>query len=352
MTNQSPTAIINPRYKNKIITCFKAFFQQEQKELLKINYWGNDICNKLSSFSIRGKLIRGCLVCFTIEAYSHKLSQTAIKTAAAVELFHSSLLIHDDIIDNDSHRRGQKTIYEQYNSLQSNIQNKNGEFGKQMGICAGDIGFFWAMRLLQEINNTKIATLCVNELIKVGIAQMQDIYFGYIQKPIKRKEIENVYLYKTARYSFSLPFILGGIISKISKSEMEKLENLGEMMGLLFQIKDDELNIFGDLTASGKPVGSDIRENKKTFYYYWLFQKVNSIEKLKLLQIFGNKHMTLDDFSYVKKLIDSYKIQNIIIDKIDILNKRIQNNISHLSMSNEYKNGLLQLLQFIIERNG
>lgn len=343
-------SITDPRYTKAIINCIQSFMRQEQKHLSQINRWGTDICDKLSSFSISGKMLRGNFICYISEAYSHTLSDTSVIVAAALELFHSSLLIHDDIIDNDSYRRGQKTIFEQY-KISYQIPPTS-DFGKQMGICVGDAGFFMAMKLLHQITNTEVGLLFANELINVVVGQMQDIYFSYILTPVKQDEIEKVYLYKTARYSFSLPFVLGATIAKISKTEIEKLQYLGETMGLLFQIKDDELNLFGNMTSSGKPVGSDIRENKKTLYYYWLFKKANTKERQKLLQIFGNKNITQYDIHYVKKLICNYKIQNIIKNKILLLNKKAEKIIRLLSMSHKYKNGLLQLLQFITERNG
>ena len=72
--------------------------------------------------------------------------------------------------------------------------------------------------------------------------------------------------YKTGRYSFSLPLLAGAMLADAPAELRGKLETFGESIGLLFQIRDDELGLFGDERELGKPVGSDVREGKKTHH--------------------------------------------------------------------------------------
>src|SRR5258708_9868215 len=126
-------------------------------------------------------MLRGSLVLFLSECYTGKITEDAVRIASAMELFHSSLLIHDDIMDNDTQRRGYQTIFAQYQSLGEKKKLLDPRhFGESMGICTGDISFFLAFQLLSSIGDSsikqRIIDVYMNEMISVGLAQMQDVY--------------------------------------------------------------------------------------------------------------------------------------------------------------------------------
>lgn len=346
--------MLNPVYKQQIILFLEDFFAKKQDTFANINEWGSDVSEKLFRFIVQGKMIRGSLVLFFHEVYQGEVTEDAIKVATAIELLHSSLLIHDDIMDNDSMRRGQQTIFAQYQSLaerENFLQARH--FGESMGMSVGDIGFFLAMQLvgsIQHASRHNIIDLCMQELMQVGLAQMQDVYFGYRTDQVTEKEIEKVYLYKTGRYTFSLPMMLGAFLANQDKKNIHQLEALGEALGLLFQLKDDELSLFGSQAVTGKPEGSDIRENKKTFYRFYLFEKASSEEKQTLEMIFGNEHLTLEQFQYVKKCIADLHIQEMLDKKIQHLQQLAEESILSLEVSHENKKQLLQILTDITQR--
>ncbi len=107
-----------------------------------------------------------------------------VRAAAALEIFHSALLIHDDIMDNDRLRRGFRTIFAQYENLGTRGRAGDPErFGRSMGLCAGDVGFFIATDIVARLpleaeRRTALQALLARELAYVGLAQMQDVTFG------------------------------------------------------------------------------------------------------------------------------------------------------------------------------
>lgn len=118
---------------------------------------------------------------------------------------------------------------------------------------------------------------------------MTDMHYGLSNEEPTLEEIKNMYLQKTARYSFSLPFVLGASFSQAPQNDTKKLLQLGEYVGLCFQLKDDQLKLIGSEKEVGTDIGSDVRENKKTLIRYWLFHNSNSSEKQNLSMIFGKK---------------------------------------------------------------
>jgi geranylgeranyl diphosphate synthase type I len=213
------------------------FLDGEKENFKKINFWGEDLIEKLKKFVVAGKTIRGTLVFLSSEMFDFYDEKTILPAAAAMELIQSSLLIHDDIMDRDLKRRGIKSVFATYLPIAQKEKFPDPfHFAASMGICAGDIGFFLAFKL---INSLPLKEKIADVIIQVGLGQMADAYWGYKKETPKLADIEKIYLYKTARYSFSLPLALGAIISHQPKKTILLLEKLGESLGVAFQIKDD-----------------------------------------------------------------------------------------------------------------
>ena len=118
-------------------------------------------------------------------------------------------------------------------------------------------------------------------------------------------DILRMYKYKTGRYSFSLPLLAGALIAGAHRDLREKLEAFGENLGLLFQIRDDELGLFGDEKELGKPVGSDVREGKKTILISLLMAAAKPAERTRLEGILGNPLVSELDLDFVRGLASS-----------------------------------------------
>ena len=274
------------KYKPLVHSYLSNFFKEQSNRFKHIPIWSEDVFKKLEHFSCQGKMVRACHLLFAANlGRAHISGQDALKAAAALEIIHSSLLIHDDIIDRDLLRRGEKTIFAQYQELAENENLKDSyHFGESQGICIADIGFFLAFKLLSELSvdsrtKNKILEIFVKDIVSVGLAQMQDIYLGYLSNQPQELEVQRVHRYKTARYTFSLPFEIGARLAQLDDRAIEKLSELGEYLGIIFQMKDDEMCIFGSEQDIRKPSGTDVKENKKTLFSIHLFQDTNEQER-------------------------------------------------------------------------
>jgi len=336
----------------------ESFLDSKSEDFSSVNEWGSDVISRLKGFVLNGKLVRGCLVLMSAKMFSNSIydEENALKAAAAIELVHSSLLIHDDIIDKDDLRRGSPAIHNQYEEYASKEGFKNHKhFGASFGICAGDIGFFMANELLSSINlpehnKSALLKLFNSELCNVGLAEMQDINFEYLKDNVSEEDIINMYRFKTARYTFSLPMMMGAIIAGADENTVNKLGLIGEDLGIIFQIKDDELGIFSDEKTLGKSIGIDIKDNKKTVYCTLLMSDSNDSELKILKNIFGNKNITNEDIDTVRRIIIDKGIHEKISSRIKSLELEAITLIDMLNIDDNSRNILFKILKYNLDR--
>jgi geranylgeranyl diphosphate synthase type I len=362
-------------------------------ELSAVNSWGRGIASEIADFSSRGKNVRGGLVLLGHEIAGGRGTSVrkagaggkagrnsgseAVKAAAAMELFHSGLLVHDDIIDMDELRRGRKTTFAKY--MEVARKKKYGEalhFGQSVGICAGDICFFEASGILAGLKvmpgqKEKIVRLFSRTLSEVAIAQMKDIELGFSQEKFSEKDILELYRYKTACYTFSLPLMAGAIIGGAGNGTLAGLDAIGQNLGLIFQIKDDEIGLFGSEKETGKPSGSDIRENKKTLYYYHLFYHlfhhphkngkknkdenagsggINAEERKRLLRIFGKKGISRSEIDFVRKKVVESGARDAVAGLLEKISREAERAINRLHAGRGHREILLGILDYSMRR--
>jgi geranylgeranyl diphosphate synthase type I len=217
-------------YKSLIGSYLLEYLESKRSAFAEVNDMGPEFIDRIKKMAVAGKTIRGSLVLLSYCFTNDNPSEEAMKAAAAMELFQTALVIHDDIMDKDSVRRGQPAMHVQYNS-------------NDLAMCAGDVLFFLGFELLGSIKTDaltmgRIIRLVGREYQSVGIAQMTDI-----SKRSKSKvDILSLYTYKTARYTFALPLMLGAVLAGASKDMLKYLESYGVSTGVIFQIRDDLLD--------------------------------------------------------------------------------------------------------------
>jgi len=339
-------------FHKKVLTPFiKDYLVKKQKELKTVNIWGEDVCGRLLNFILNGKMIRGGLVLESYLVFKENISESAVRLASVVELIHSSLLIHDDIMDRDIIRRGSKTLVTQFEDVaKKNKLASFNHFGISMGISAGDLGFFLGYELISGEIPLKIISKISKELSIITVAQMQDFYGGFSDKEFSKEEILSIYLHKTGRYSLSLPLYLGAILAGQSESTLKIIEKFGEYAGIIFQIKDDELGIFGDTEETGKPIGSDIRENKKTIFRHFLYKLASGKEKKELDKIFGNPNLSEEQIKCVQNLIKKLGILKKIDEITQNLYQKSKNLIPLMRLPGKGNRAFLAILDYNLSR--
>lgn len=275
----------------------------------------------LIDYCISGKMLRGALVCMGSSLFSTSAEPKAdaLDIAAAMELLQSGLLVHDDIMDKDDTRRGRPTMHRlfeqaEFSSSKTPLKTLKStnltSLGESLGICAGDIYYFIAWKLINT-HNSVIGECISRELVDVCLAQMRDVREGVFLEFPSMPEILDVYAYKTARYTVTLPLCCGALLEGHNEV-LPLIEELGLNLGILFQLQDDYLGLFGDSNTIGKPIGSDLREGKKTPFMILLQPRLSTEEKVRFSGFFGHDKITQDDIEFTRNLIREYKIDKEI----------------------------------------
>lgn len=343
--------------KKRINTHIREIFSAYRTNVKQVHATAEATLTKLEKFTLGGKGVRGTLLTTSACMYGYLNEKTALDIAASLEILHSSLLIHDDIMDNDLLRRGNPSIYAQYRQPGDDLKNNGSlDFAKSMGICVGDIGFFLGLdicnrSLSQEKYSSEIfCTLC-KEFVIVALAQMNDVYFSYDNRMPSVEEIMKVYTYKTARYTFSLPLCLGAQLAGKDEETRKNLDKLGEHMGIIFQIRDDEIGLFSTEQQIGKPVGSDLRENKKTLIRALLNEYVPEKHRKELDKIFLKHSASPEDQTLIKRYMHDYQVS----EKLKQMMHQHQSDALHiidaLNIENTYKTFFHNLVDYVATRN-
>jgi geranylgeranyl diphosphate synthase type I len=190
-----------------------------------------------------------------------------IDAGAALELLHTFALIHDDIMDGSSTRRGMDTIHVRFEQRHA-VDGWRGEgrrLGEGVAVLVGDLAFVYADRLLAAAPPSAIAVF--TELrVEVNVGQYLDL-IGAARGDVAEESARRISLYKSGKYTVERPLHMGAALAGRLDQLVEPLSRYGLALGEAFQLRDDLLGAYGDETVTGKPVGEDLRDGKPTVLF-------------------------------------------------------------------------------------
>ncbi|MCX7024187.1 MAG: polyprenyl synthetase family protein [Spirochaetes bacterium] len=286
------------------------------ERLAEIGPEGAGLADALRDFTLPGKMLRGALVFLGRDLFGAEPSDVVVaRVAAAMELFQTGLLVHDDIMDRDELRRGMKTLHRAYADAAERAGSRDpGHEGLSLGICAADTAFFAGFEELASCGAAPdairgIVALAGRELAGVAFAQMRDVRWGISPEAPTADDVLRMYRHKTARYTFSLPLAAGALLAGKDPDTVGILAGIGEDAGVAFQIRDDELGLFGSGKKLGKPLGSDIREGKMTMYRVALECAAGPEDRQRLSGIFGYAEAGPSEMDYVRGLLEGLGVR-------------------------------------------
>ena len=316
----------------------KQYFNKINSELNKLNLSNTpkELYEPIKYIlKIKSKKIRPIL---SILAYKLKKNnwQEIVQYVIAIELFHNFTLIHDDIIDNATLRRGEKTIHNKWNN---NIGILSGDL---LMIIANKIFSDLPLRIMQKVLNR------FNEIaIKVCEGQQYDMNYEN-EKLITEKQYINMIRLKTATLiGFSLE--LGGILSKMKDLDIKNLYQFGEFIGIGFQLQDDYLDVFGD-RKFGKKIGGDILLNKKTYLLIKLLKSTNEKEKIIINNWINNSNNPTKKIEAITSLMKDKNIDSITESVINDYFNKAFDYLKKIDIKNSQKNELIEFSKKLINR--
>ena len=277
---------------------------------------------------------------FILKSYSllAENNDKIIPVAAAVEILHTFSLIHDDIMDQDLFRRNVPTVHTKWNEA--------------IAILAGDFLLSQAFIFVDHaIIHQDIKYRIMLELGRVSSklceGQALDIVFEE-RVNVSIKDYMEMVALKTAAL-FETSAFIGGLCANASVSQIESLKEFGNKFGISFQIIDDILGLIGEEKKFGKPIGSDLREGKKTYLLLYALEHLKHPKKSNLVSILNKKEKTSED---INKGIELIKDSGAIESAKKIVKNLLDEAISKLEVfpDSEAKKELQILANFSIQR--
>lgn len=340
---------------------YKTKLKEFEIELKKINksFLENDnpividAINKFINMNGDGKFLRGCLI-----DLGYKLTKNddyAKTLSLAYETFETSILIHDDIIDNAHLRRNKETIHETYKDEFKKYNVENDNTNTSLALCIGDLGFFYTNEMItkkykNDKNLAKLLSYYNNIVIKTIKGEIIDVALPFIEKNDKEhtlheEDIMEIYRLKTSWYTVVGPFVLGMILGNSKAKDIETFEKVLEPLGIAFQIKDDILGIYSSKEILGKSVYSDIEEFKQTILYSYI--KINRNDLLDELLKYYGKSITEEESKKVQELFENSGALEYATNKMNEMFNEVYTNIKLMDIKEYTKNILLGLILFL-----
>ena len=258
-----------------------------------------------------------------------------VLNAAVVEFIHTATLVHDDIIDDATTRRGRMTAHSRW--------------GSDITVLLGDYLYIRSMAMALTQDTLEVVRLLCDvtlrmiegelyQLTKTGdIAVSEDEHFEIIRR-------------KTA-YLFSGCAEIGGLLGECRPDQRVALREYGFDLGIAFQIVDDVLDYMADQSALGKPIGGDLREGKVTLPIILLLQRTGPEVSALVQRVVTDGHVTPEDWRTIKDLLGSHGVVDAAYAKAVGYGERAKAHLAAAFPPSTERDALISLVDSVLSRD-
>jgi len=257
-----------------------------------------------------------------------------IKLAAAVELMHTATLLHDDVVDDSDIRRGKSASHIIWDNKSS--------------ILVGDFLLGKAFQLMVETKSLECLKNLSSASAKIAEGEVMQLIASDNIKTTEDQYMKIIES-KTAEL-FSTACVVGALISKSKKEEIDALISFGKNLGIAFQLKDDALDYSGEKDSLGKNIGEDFLEGKVTLPIILAYRRGNDSEREFLTNAFNNKIRNKDLLKEANKIINKHKTLDDTLEKAHH-HGRIAKDALAIFPETKFKDSLMRLVDFSIIRS-
>lgn len=250
---------------------------------------------------------------------------SVLRACSALELVQACALVHDDIIDASTTRRGYPTIHIEFEDRhrRAGWRGEAGHFGEAVAILLGDLALAWADDMIRESGigadaSARIAPVWSAMRTEVLGGQFLDIS-GEVRADESIDAAMRVNRYKTAAYTIERPLHLGAALAGADESLVSAYRGFGTDIGIAFQLRDDLLGVFGDPTVTGKPSGDDLRAGKRTVLFAMALSRADSVDPSAAARLRAGIGTDLSDAE-----VDSLRRMITDLGAVDDVEKQIE----------------------------
>ena len=227
----------------------------------------------------------------------------AVLTAAAsLELLHAAALVHDDLIDDSSTRRGQPAAHARFAAVGGSVA-----FGDAAAILLGDLLLSWSAALFARADLPPAASDAARGPFELMATEMMaGQYLDMLEQSRGSFSVEaalRVARYKSSKYTVERPLLVGAGAGGAAVDVQEALSAFGLPLGEAFQLRDDVLGVFGDPGQTGKPAGDDLREGKRTVLVALAHAAAGPAQRRQLVERLGDPDLDTAGVDVLREII-------------------------------------------------
>ncbi|NLI72006.1 MAG: polyprenyl synthetase family protein [Bacteroidales bacterium] len=288
--------------------------------------------------SLGGKRIRPAIMLMAYNLYADDVI-SVIKPALGLEVFHNFTLLHDDIMDRADMRRGQMTVHKKWND--------------NTAILSGDVMQIEAYKLIAETPKKhlkEVLDLFSKTAAEICEGQQLDMEFETRTNVSTDEYIEMIRL-KTA-VLMAAGAKIGAILGGGNDEDASNLYDFGKAIGLVFQLKDDLLDVYGNEQNFGKKIGGDILCNKKTFLLIHALKKSERKNAEELNYWLNNNDENLGDkkIKVVTEIYNRLNIREACEEKMNYYYRKALDNLDKVQVPKAKKSELQKLAENLMHR--
>lgn len=304
-----------------------------------------------------GKRLRSYLTVLAYEIYGGKHYASIVPVAAAQELLHLSLLIHDDINDRDTVRYGVDNITGRFLKIYSARGADPDDvrhFADSAALLAGDLLLSAAHMAIMDSSlpagqRLQAQRLLAEAVYKVAAGQLLDLEAGIGAMSVA--DTFKIARLKTASYSFNCPLKTGAWLAGAPQPELERLIELGNTLGLAYQLADDLLGVFGDESVTGKSNLTNLQEGKLTYLMQLTFDRASREQLAAIRPLFGCHSLTNAEAEIIRQVIVDCGARRIVEETLESQRQTAEIQLAGLVILDEGRQRLRALIRKAVRRD-
>ncbi|OMC20356.1 MULTISPECIES: bifunctional (2E,6E)-farnesyl/geranyl diphosphate synthase [unclassified Mycobacterium] len=277
---------------------------------------------------------------------------------SALELLHACALVHDDVIDDSSTRRGRPTAHVHFAALHRDRgwRGSAEKFGESAAILLGDLALAWADDIVFGADISPEAQRRVHRVwAEIRTEVLGGQYLDIVAEASAAESIAsamNVDTFKTACYTVTRPLQLGAAAAADRPDVQAVFDRFGTDLGVAFQLRDDVLGVFGDPAVTGKPSGDDLRSGKRTVLLAEAVELADKSDPLAANVLRGSigEHLTETQVGNLRDIIESVGALAAAEERIAALTQRALATLEAAPINAAAKVGLAELAKMATDR--
>ncbi|GGD66719.1 polyprenyl synthetase family protein [Microbacterium murale] len=293
--------------------------------------------NALERMALGGKKVRPRLLLDAYRALGGTDERAAVDAACAIELLHVALVIHDDVIDRDLVRRGEMNITGRFASealLRGASRREAHAWGEASSLLAGDLMLTLAHSVLagidvDESRRRTVLDIFDETVFESAAGEHHDVWLSLQLESATSEDVLAMVDQKTAAYSFQAPLTLAAVLAGAPSRVVDELTVIARRIGVIYQLRDDVLGVFGDERETGKSTFGDLREGKETLLISYAR---SDAAWATVAPYFGDDEMGASEAESLRRVIEESGallfVESLISERCDEVHRLIRE--SHL----------------------